>query len=207
MILEALNSIYSQTLAPNRVVIVVDDRDEVPFPWWRSIVTAFHDVELLRHPGSGIASAMASGIRHMSSPYLAFLDTDDLWMPEKQAKQVAALEQAEHVDAVICSARNVWTSTTGHSHHEPTFACATFTATTFRATTFEKFGFPDPIAGHHTWLYRWWAKARRQGISSHHVDYLGLDRRIHGANSWCIDNAVAHQALLSELRIIIAAKR
>ena len=206
MILDALSSIYTQTLAPNRVVIVVDDRHEIPHPWWREIVTAFRDVELLRNPGLGLASAITAGIRYTSSPYLAFLDTDDLWMPEKQARQVSALETADRVDAVTCSARNVWMSRPGQVPQPTAFPCATFTATTFRATTFRGFGLPDSTASHHTWLYRWWASAHRQGIRASHIDYLGLERRIHGDNSWCTDYAVAHQALLRELRSIIAVK-
>jgi len=206
MVLDALNSIYSQTLAPNRVAIVVDDRDEIPHPWWRAIATAFRDVELLRNPGDGMASATTVGIRHMTSPYVAFLDTDDLWMPEKQERQVSALETDDRADAVTCSARNVLTAGRDHTHQPPAFPCATFTATTFRATTFRDFGVPDSTAPHHTWLYRWWSNAHHQGIQTSRIDYLGLERRIHGDNSWCTDNAVAHQTLLKELRTIIAAK-
>lgn len=207
MIPDALASIHSQTLAPNRVVVVIDRGSEIPQPWWVDIESRFPKVELLRQPGVGMASAVSAGIRHMSSPYLAFLDTDDLWRPEKQALQVAALEAAQHVDAVTCSARNVSTLRIGLIEHKPAFPCATFTATTFRAATFRKFGLPDPTATHHGWLYRWWSNARRHGIRSEHAAYLGLERRIHGGNSWCVENTAAHRALLAELRTSVGQRR
>lgn len=200
MIAEALASIYGQTLAPNRVVVVVDSDDAIPAPWWRATESRFRGIELLRNPGSGMAAATSAGILHATSPYLAFLDTDDLWRPEKQALQVAALGAGRHLDAVTCAALNVWTTAAEPARHQPAFPCATFTATTFRATAFQEFGLPDPTASHFGWLYRWWSNARRQGMHSMNVAYVGLERRIHGGNSWCVDNEIAHRVLLAELR-------
>jgi len=207
MILDALNSIFEQTMGPARVVIVMDDDEPLPMGWWQAISATFPTVELLLNPGRGMASATGAGIRHASSAYVAFLDTDDLWMPEKQAHQVGALELNTELHAATCLARNVQIPGEDYDHQSPAFPCATFTATTFRTEAFHQFGFPDPGADHHAWLYRWWSQARFNGIRSCHVPYFGLERRIHGANSWCVDNEAAHRSLLRELKAIITHRR
>lgn len=207
MLLDALDSILKQTLSPKRVIVVIDDNEPIPMAWWESVITTSPTVELLPHPGRGMASAIGAGIQQATSEYVAFLDADDKWMPEKQFLQIDGLQRHDSVQAITCSARNIRMMNSDNAQHSPAFPCATFTATTFRTTTFQEFGLPDPAASHHAWLYRWWAYARFNGIVTNNVSYTGLHRRIHGANSWCLENKEGHQALLRELKLIVTEQR
>lgn len=207
MILDALDSIFGQTLGPARVMVVIDHYEPLPMAWWESVITTFPTVELHVHPGRGMASATGAGIRHATSEYVAFLDADDIWMPEKQVRQIDALERNTNVHAITCSGQNIRMMNSDHARHSLAFPCATFTATTFRIATFHQFGLPDPTAAHHAWLYRWWSHARFNGIYTRHIPYLGLHRRIHGENSWCLENKTGHQALLWELKLIVTDRR
>ena len=47
-----------------------------------------------------------AGARLATGEYLAFLDSDDLWKPEKLARQVAYFD--EHPEIQICHTREVW---------------------------------------------------------------------------------------------------
>jgi glycosyltransferase involved in cell wall biosynthesis len=73
-------------------IIVVDDgsSDDLDLA-----LEPFGDrVRLLRHASNaGAAAARNTGIEAASGDYVAFLDSDDAWLPEKLIRQVAAMEQ------------------------------------------------------------------------------------------------------------------
>ncbi len=88
-----LESALAQTHA-HLEVIVVDDgsRDATP-----AIVTelAAQDerIRLLRQPNAGVAAARNRGLAASRGSLIALLDADDLWHPEKLARQVAVIRR------------------------------------------------------------------------------------------------------------------
>lgn len=92
----AVDSILRQTY-PVTQIIVVDDgsRDST-----REIVESDYrdQVTLLRQQNGGPAKARNAGLRIATGEYIAFLDADDWWEPEKVAMQVKVLR--EHPNAV-----------------------------------------------------------------------------------------------------------
>jgi glycosyltransferase involved in cell wall biosynthesis len=61
-----------------------------------------NDVLHFRQPHAGQAAARNRGIRMSDSPYIAFLDADDYWLPNKLERQVAVLRQNPNV-GLVCS--------------------------------------------------------------------------------------------------------
>lgn len=199
----AVNSVLHQSLPPERVEIVTDHGVQVSRIWRQEVEALDSRVSFFQQGGTGLASALCAGIRRVESSYVAFLDCDDRWLPGKQEDQIPLLEQDQNLDAVTCFAVNI---RSGEGSSDPRPSC-TFTATTFRTDAFARFGLPDSSAGHFVWLYRWWAAARAQGISTRRINLVGLERHIHGANSWLTHDAIAHRALLAELRAIVTRQR
>lgn len=204
MLVEAIDSIRSQTLPPVRIEVVIDDVTAEGRRWISAVQRRRGDISFLVQEGRGMASALAVGIRRVSTPYVAFLDCDDLWLPEKQDRQVSLLEASPDIDAVMCRSQN--TRANGDAVGAAVES-AMFTATTFRTATFSRLGMPDAEASHYVWLYRWWAAARQAGIRTSSVDYVGLHRRIHGGNSWIRGREAAHRDLMAELRRQVAQRR
>jgi glycosyltransferase involved in cell wall biosynthesis len=83
---EALDSILSQT-CPVTEIIVVDDGSTDST---REIVSGYHEVQCIEKNHEGPSAARNAGIRQAKSKYVAFLDSDDLWLPDKIEKQMMA---------------------------------------------------------------------------------------------------------------------
>jgi glycosyltransferase involved in cell wall biosynthesis len=84
----ALLSVWDQTLRPAET-IVVDDGSTPP------LALADDWVRVIRHTRNlGPAAARNRAMAAATSPFLAFLDSDDLWRPEKLERQAAMLAEA-----------------------------------------------------------------------------------------------------------------
>jgi glycosyltransferase involved in cell wall biosynthesis len=86
----AVQSVLSQSrLEGARLeIIVVDDCSSPP--------VAIDGVRLLRlAENRGAAAARNAGIQECSGDYIAFLDSDDVWLPEKLAHQLEALKASK----------------------------------------------------------------------------------------------------------------
>lgn len=89
LVLEAIGSVLSQIPRP-REVIVVDDgsTDDTA----RTVEASGFEVQLIRAKHRGRAEARNHGITAASSRQIAFLDSDDRWLPGKLARQLEVLE-------------------------------------------------------------------------------------------------------------------
>lgn len=95
----ALNSIKEQTLPPKEVIIVDDCSESSKFSEIQQIVQQLsRDLKitlLVNERNSGANHSRNRGIFSATSKYLAFLDSDDLWMPEKLERQIRQIEKAK----------------------------------------------------------------------------------------------------------------
>jgi glycosyltransferase involved in cell wall biosynthesis len=83
----ALASVRRQTLA-TEIVVVWDGAGDPP-----AELTDLDDVTLVRTPGAaGGGFARNLGVAAASTPYVAFLDDDDEWLPTKSEQQVAVAQ-------------------------------------------------------------------------------------------------------------------
>jgi glycosyltransferase involved in cell wall biosynthesis len=98
-----LASVYAQT-APVDEVIVVDDGSTDGTAQWLS--EAFPEAKLIRQDNQGVSAARNAGIRSAHSEWIALLDSDDCWLPEKIAKQMEALRQNRSY--LICHTEEKW---------------------------------------------------------------------------------------------------
>ncbi len=82
---DAIVSILDQTYQDHEV-IVVDDGS--PGTAIRKICEEFPGVRYLRQKNAGPSAARNYGVREARGGWIAFLDDDDVWLPEKLEKQV-----------------------------------------------------------------------------------------------------------------------
>ncbi|MBE3602978.1 glycosyltransferase family 2 protein [bacterium] len=58
-------------------------------------------IRVINKPNGGAASARNAGVSVASADYIAFLDADDTWLPEKLSKVVPALERSQQAVLVF----------------------------------------------------------------------------------------------------------
>jgi glycosyltransferase involved in cell wall biosynthesis len=100
-----IDSVLAQTFGDFELIVVDDgSRDATP-----DVVASRDDprVHLIRSENRGVSSARNLGLEHASGTYLAFLDSDDAWLPEKLERQHAALESAPEAGVCFASAQVV----------------------------------------------------------------------------------------------------
>jgi glycosyltransferase involved in cell wall biosynthesis len=86
---DALDSAVAQSYPAHEIIVVDDgskDRTE-------EIARSFGDkIRYIKQPNQGVSAARNAAIREATGDWIAFLDSDDLMVPEKLEKQVAVVE-------------------------------------------------------------------------------------------------------------------
>lgn len=97
---EAVESVLAQTY-PNVEVIVVDDGSTDDS---LSVLQRFGDqITVISNKNSGVSTARNSGVAASSGKYVAFLDADDAWLPEKIEAQITKFDEDDQVGLVTCA--------------------------------------------------------------------------------------------------------
>lgn len=98
-------SVMNQTWQGEIRLLIVDDGSTDSTPEvLEQMASRYSNVTVIRHPANrGRAAARNTILRHADSEYLAWIDSDDEWYPEKLEKQFEAL-RARHDDlGVLCT--------------------------------------------------------------------------------------------------------
>lgn len=101
MLQDAVQSVLAQSYQDFEI-IVVDDGSTEDIP---SAIAPFGDrVQYVRQENAGGASAKNHGLSLVKSEFTAFLDNDDLWLPQKLERQLEILQRHPDVGMVSCQA-------------------------------------------------------------------------------------------------------
>ena len=204
---QALADVQAQTY-PAREVIVVDGRSTDGSP---EIARSSRGVRCVTQSGDGFADALNVGIAATSGELIAFLDSDDRWMPEKLARQVDVLERRPEIDYVLTRVRfflepgvepppGFRTSLLSGDHvaNMPSALLA-------RRRLFELVGdFPTHLSV--TNDIEWFATVRHSGVGREVVREPLVMKRAHDANLSHLAGTAYNTELLGVLRKSVARK-
>jgi glycosyltransferase involved in cell wall biosynthesis len=115
-IAEAIESVFAQTYEHWELLLVDDGSSDGSTAIAQHYAARYPTrVRYLTHPGRqnrGMSASRNLGMRQARGEYLAFLDADDVWLPDKLAQQVAVFE-AQPEAAMVYGRTLIWHSWTG----------------------------------------------------------------------------------------------
>ena len=86
-LVRAIQSVKAQTVRDFEIIVIDDGADQTP----EALVQFGDQVRYLRGAGAGVAAARNLGIKEARGAYVAFLDADDCWYPQKLARVAEAV--------------------------------------------------------------------------------------------------------------------
>ncbi|MDA8139771.1 MAG: glycosyltransferase [Desulfobacteraceae bacterium] len=100
---QAIDSVLAQTYSRFELIIVDDgSTDTTP----ELLATYGHRMTTIYQDNAGVSAARNHGIREADGELIAFLDSDDYWLPDKLAAQVSYF--SDHPTAMICQTEETW---------------------------------------------------------------------------------------------------
>ncbi len=85
---QAIGSVRAQTFTDWELIIVNDGSTDGTRAWLDRLASEDARVRPIHQDNRGLAAARNAGIRVATGTYLAIIDDDDAWMPEKLEKQI-----------------------------------------------------------------------------------------------------------------------
>lgn len=83
-----LNSVFAQTLQPAEVIVVDDGSKDDTAEIGRRL-----GARVVSRPNGGLSAARNTGVQSSSSEWVALLDADDMWSPEKLRAQADRVQE------------------------------------------------------------------------------------------------------------------
>ena len=99
-IVPALESVLNQSVLPRRIIVVDDGSDDGTAALAAGLDSPL--IEVITTPAIGVSHARNVGIQASRATFVAFLDCDDQWHPEKLRRQLQVFAANERAVVVVC---------------------------------------------------------------------------------------------------------
>ena len=113
---EAVESVIAQTYENWELLLVDDGSTDGSTNMARHYAERFHDkIRYLEHEGHrnrGMSSSRNLAVHHARGDYIAIIDGDDVWLPNKLERQLEIMEAHPGV-GMLCGASEYWSGWTG----------------------------------------------------------------------------------------------
>ncbi len=108
LLVEAVNSVLAQTHQDFEIIVVDDGSTDDT----AEVIQNIPDprIKVISQDNAGRSVARNRGLQAAIGTYIGFLDDDDLYLPEKLAREIAFLDSHPEIDMVACGTQFWWKS-------------------------------------------------------------------------------------------------
>ena len=207
---EAIESIVKQSYQSIEIIIADDGSTDGTETVAGRYANRIH---YLRQPNAGTAAARNLGLSVAAGEFVAFLDSDDVWHPEKLKRQIARFAARPELDYCISHAQNFWIPELideekkfrDHRISKPLPAYATGTLLA-RHDSFNRVGrFNTAIR--HADDTEWFLRANERGAAMELMPDVLLYRRLHYTNFSRMKASKSHDQYLRLVKTTLDRRR
>lgn len=103
LVQQAIDSVLAQEFGDYELIVVDDGSTDDTAA---ALAVYGGRIRVLHQPRRGVSAARNTGIQAAKASLIAFLDSDDLWLPTKLGRQTAFFQARP--DALICQTEEIW---------------------------------------------------------------------------------------------------
>jgi teichuronic acid biosynthesis glycosyltransferase TuaG len=183
---EAIISVQAQTFKNVNIIVVDDGSEDETLNILAELGENDAKIQTIKQAHKGVSFALNNGISNTTSPYIAFLDSDDLWHPEKLEKQSQILidSGAEICFCLVQEFQDNSTLIGLKTHRARTAPLKGYNKTAFmgRREVFNKYGlfYESAAVGD---FVEWFSRVIRTQHNTKMIDEVLAYRRVHTKNT------------------------
>lgn len=182
---EAIESVLGQNYRPIEVIVADDGSTDDT-----AVVASRYgqEVRLVSQANAGPAAARNLGVRSATGDFVAFLDQDDVWRPEKLRRQYARFEERPELDISVAHVQRFWVSALAEQEKRyrdhrlakplPGYVTGTILA---RRSVFDRSGMFNPALRYGDTM-EWYLRAVDAGAVAELLPDVLLLHRMHAEN-------------------------
>jgi glycosyltransferase involved in cell wall biosynthesis len=204
---DAVNSIIKQDYRPIEIIVVDDGSNDGT----ADIARSYKEVQYIYQPNQGPCSARNTGVAAAQGEFIAFLDADDIWLPNKLRIQVDYLITNPEIGFVVAKGqmhieKGIEKPPWYRKHlFEEDFDCFRPSSMVVRRNVLEKVGLWNPDFRYGE-TGEWLSRAKDMGISYAILPETLLVLRVHDQNlTYNLDKVRSN--ILSALKASVDRKR
>jgi glycosyltransferase involved in cell wall biosynthesis len=207
---ETLHSILAQTYRRTEIIVADDGSTDGTA---EQVAGYGSRIRYVRQPNAGPAAARNLGLNIARGEFVAFLDQDDLWHPEKLARQLDRFDARHELDISITHVRLFWVSALraeearfrGHriTGDLPGYITGTLLA---RRELFQSVGLFNPVLRYGDAM-DWFVRAAERSAASELLPDALLYHRVHQNNLSRRESSASRNEFLHILKATLDRRR